>query len=322
VVKGWIASSGAYDTAINSFLRISATTQPDPLLRNSAQEALEQTFNGAFVRQSTESALDASYDWLDGSENTITFTIPLQEKETEFYTNLANILAPKLRELPACATRVPVSTATITCLPPGIDATSYASQLTRPANGDSLLKDPLTHETFADVTSMPWLPTAVQWLHIGMWGLPLLMILFGSLYVLASPDRIRGVGHVARRLTVGAAITLIGGAFMWFASISINLSGAIDTSDPDQTAQQQAIVNKVMNPIARAVLPDVGRALTLYSGLVVAIAGATWLGVFIWRHKRGPAAPMQPPQNTNSPNIPPPPTNSQESQLPTPTARL
>jgi len=324
VVKGWLARSGAYDAALHSFLRISPKTQPDPLLRDSAQQALEQTFSGAFIHQSTEAAVDASYNWLEGSANTITFTIPLQEKEVEFYANLSNILAPKLRELPACATRVPVSTATITCLPPGIDAASYASQITRPASGDGLLKKPLTHETFASAPTLPWLPMAVQWLHISLWGLPLVILLFGLLYMLASPDRIRGVGHIARRLTLGAAITLVGGAFMWFTGTAINLSGAIDTSDPGQTEQQQAIVDMVMNPIARTVLPDVGQALALYSSLVVGIAGAMWLGVVIWRHKRnssGPASPTQPPQNTNGPNVPPPPTNPQESQLPTPLAR-
>lgn len=323
VVKGWLASSGVYDKALDSLLRVTTDTSQDPLVRGAAQQAFVQTFEGTFVRESTETALNASYDWLEGKTNAITFAIPIQEKETEFYANMAAVLVPKLQALPACPTRIPVSTTTITCLPQGVDATSYANQLARPAGSEKFLNEPLTQEAISNqIQPVPWLPGALQWLHIGLWALPLAAFIFSSLYVLASPERLRAVSQVARRLTVGAALTLIGGAFMWYASSAINMSSAVDANDPDQVAQQQAIVNNIMNPLARTVLPSIGQALTLYSGIVVAIAGSTWLGVFIWRHKRGSGTPTPPPYSTSGPQVPPPPANPQEVHLPPPAARL
>lgn len=319
VVKSWIAGSSVYDSALSSLFDVSADSK-QALVQDSAQEAFVQTFDAAYLRQGAETTLDATYDWAEGKTNAITFSIPVQEKQADFYRNLAAILTPKLQTLPACPTRSPIDTENITCLPAGIDATTYAAQLTRPASDSAILKDPITQDSFKDVPPMPWVPTAVQSLRISLWALPLMTVVFAGLYVLASPDRIRGVNHVARRLTIGAAVTLIGGAFMWFASTSIDLASAVDASNPTEAAQQKTIINNLMNPLARIILPSIGQALTLYSGIVVAIAGATWLGVFIWRHKRGSDLP-KPPHHTGGSAVPPPPTDSPEMHLPTPTAK-
>jgi len=319
VVKGWLTTSGVYENLPKSLIDVSAVS-PDPLIKESVQEAFTQTFTAGFVGQSIETAIDASYSWLNGSTNAITFTIPVDEKKTEFYANLTAALAPKLRTLPPCATRVPVNTENLTCLPQGIDATSYAAQLTRPASGQELLKEPLTNETFKDTPNLPWLPTTMQLVHTGLWALPVVMLVFSALYVVASPDRLRGVSHIARRLTLGAAITLVGGVFIWFSSTSIDLSSTVDTSGASNATQRQAIVSMLINPLARTILPSVGQALTLYSGVFVAIAGATWLGVFTWRHRRGSGSPT--PRSMHSgPQVPPPPADPRETHLPTPLER-
>jgi hypothetical protein len=313
VTKSWLASSGAYDNALGSALRVSTSNQQDGSLvtPDLLQTAFVQTFDGPFIQQSAHTVIDATYNWAEGTADAITFSLPVQEKAAAFRTNLAALVVPKLEALPKCATRLTVSDPNkITCLPHGIKPAEYASQLTQPSNEGNFLNTPLTQEAFAQAPQLPWLPTAVQWLHTLIWALPVALLGMVILYVLASPDKLRGISRAARRLTIGAAISLIGGLFLWYTASAVDLSGSIDAGDP----QQKAIVATLINPLARSVLPDVGRALSLYSGIVVAIAGSAWLGAFIWRHKHGPNVPKHP-------TIPSSLHTHEEATLPPPTGR-
>ena len=318
VVKGWLAGSGVYDRALGSLLRISTDSKQDGSLvtPDMLQEAFVQTFDGAYLKQSANTVIDATYDWLDGAANAITFSLPVQEKAGEFQQKLTALVLPKLQALPKCTTRVATGDPNkVTCLPSGVDPAVYAEQLTRPSNEANFLNAPLTHETFNQAPNLPQLPAAVSLMHTLMWALPVAIVIMGGAYVAASPDKLRGVSHFARRLTVGAAITFIGGLFLWYASTAIDLSSAVQ--DGDQ--QQAAIISTLINPLARTVLPDVGKALTLYSGIVIAIAGCVWLGVFIWRHKRGSKTTFPP--RANKLDVPSPAATPQETQLPPPTTK-
>lgn len=315
VVKNWLAKSGVYENALKSgaFMVKPTETQGGTILTDAVlQEAFVKTFDAAYLQQSTNTALDATYDWIEGSAQAIEFTIPVDAKSAEFNQHVVDLIMPKLLALPQCSGRIQTTDPNkITCITPGVEPIDYAEQLTQPSSENKFLSEPLTHDTFKDATPRAeWLPVAIEWLHILLWGLPLIAVVFGALYILASPDKIRGTIHVARRLTIGAAISLLGGVFIWLASSSIDLAAA------SVDEQQAAVAKSIVNPIARTVLPDVGMALTLYSGVVVAIAGTTWLGVAVWRHKRN----SQPP-TVSGPPVPPPPTNAPEAQLPPPLAK-
>lgn len=310
VVKNWLAKSGAYEKILehgDKFVRVDESQANGIVTTDDLQKAFVKTYNATYLRDSINTVIDATYDWMDGTAQAITFTIPVQEKSAEFNQNLMDQIMPKLLALPQCTGRIQTTTQ-ITCLPPGVEPIDYAEQLTK----TQLIKDPITHESFKDafrdVPNTNMLPQGVALIHTLVWALPLASLILAAIYVVASPNKLRGVIHIARQLTISASITLIGGLFLWLASSSINLATGVDE-------QQLAIANAVVNPLARTVLPDVGMALSLYSGLIVIIAGTTWLGVTIWRHKRN----SQPP-TTGGPSVPPPPTNAPESNLPTPLA--
>jgi hypothetical protein len=310
VVKNWLAKSGTYEKILehsDKFVRPDEAKANGIVTAEDIKQAFAKTYDATYLKDSTNTVIDATYDWMDGTAQAIEFSIPVQEKSAEFSQNLMDQIMPKLLALPQCTGRIQTTTQ-ITCLPPGVEPIDYAEQLTQ----QQFIKDPITHESlkdaFKEVPRTDLLPQAMVLIHILMWALPLASLVLGALYVAASPDKLRGIIHVARQLTISASITLVGGLFLWFASPSVNLATGVDE-------QQLAIANAVVNPLARTVLPDVGIALSLYSGLVVVIAGATWLGVAIWRHKRN----SQPP-TASGPSVPPPPTNAPESNLPTPLA--
>lgn len=315
VVKSWLASSGIYENVFKSGalqIKPDASQAGTIVTQEVVQEAFIKTFDAPYLQESTDIVIDATYDWLDGSAQAIEFSIPIEAKSGEFNQNLISLILPKLQALPQCTSRIQTTDPNkITCITPGVEPIDYAEQLTQLPSETGFLSEPLTHDHFKDtVPHQEWLPVAMEWLRILLWGLPLTAIIMAAIYILASPDKIRGLSHVARRLTIGAALALTGGLFMWIAGSSINLATA------SANEQQAAVANALVNPIARTVLPGVGMAVSLYSGIVVAIAGTTWLGIAIWLHKRNAHPPT-----AAGPPVPPPPADAPEAQLPTPLAK-
>lgn len=310
VVKTWLASSGVYNQALGNIVHVSSDTSTtnslitEPVLQN----ALKQTFPASYIQQSTNTAIDAAYNWLDGTAGKINFTIPVQDKASEFSANLATQLEPILAKLPTCGTfTVQNSNGAITCLPRGISAADYAKQLTQLANSNDFLGKPLTQNNFGNnATQYNALPAAAQWNHMLFWLLPIVWAVLGGLYVLLSDSKLRGLGHVGRQATINSAITLLGGLLLWYVSTSIDLSNMLSQGD----AEQAAAVHSIVNPLARTILPDLGKALTLFSLIPFALGGLLWVSSFVWRRKLQKVPVLQP-------QIPPA-ASQEEVQLPMP----
>ncbi|HVI69684.1 MAG TPA: hypothetical protein VM581_04475 [Magnetospirillaceae bacterium] len=306
VAKQWLASSGMYDNALASVLQVSSSEgQTNSSLINAdiLRQALNQTFDASYLRQSSNTVLDATYDWLEGKNRAIVFTIPVQQKAEVFRANLSALIIPKLQALPVCAGKVTTDSNDLTCLPAGINAVDYAAQLTKPSSDNTFLSTPLSEKTLSQgFPDLGWLPSVYSWLRISFWALPLLAFVLGALYVFISSDKLRGLSRLGRQLTLNAAVSLVTGLFLWFASGSIDLSQAVEGGD----AQQTQVIAGLVNPLVRTILPDIGRALSVCGGAVVLVGGLIWLGAFLWQRKakKPPMAigPKDPP--TTPPVIP------------------
>ena len=280
-VKSWLAESGLYATGLKVSNKNAEKTST--LVTNKVlQQAFSKTFDADYLKKNANTIIDASYDWLDGKKQTIAFSIPVQEKAEAFAANVATIIEPKLAALPVCASRLS-TTDELTCLPAGVSAADFAAQITKPSNSSPFTM-PLTQETFGaqGLPQLGWLPQTVQGARVAVFTLPLLIIGLGGLFVLLSPDKIRGASRVGRHVTISAGVTLVGGIFLWIIGGSVNVAGLIDGVDPEQVAAVAAIAN----PLIHTILPDVGQALTLYSGIAVVLGGALWIAMFILHHKR------------------------------------
>lgn len=313
-VKQWLAQSGVYHTGIGNIVQAQQSGgQGDSLITTDVlQKAFAQTFPASYVQQGAETAVDATYNWLDGTARSITFSVPVQNKSDEFAKNLAAVITPKLAQLPQCSGQVP-NDGSVTCIPQGETPQDFATQLTQLSSSGDFLNAPLTNQTVGQSMlasggspSLQWLPAAVQMAHTLFWALPVAMVACAALYVLCSPDKLRGVSMVGRVVAINTLILVVGGLVMWYATSSIDLSSTVMASD-QQTASTMA---SIINPLARTILPGVARALVLYSGIACAIGVGLWIGLALWRRRRLHTA--------SGPPIPPP--TSQESQLPPPTA--
>ena len=300
VTKQWLESGGIYNNALTNVLQVSSDSQAQTsvITPDALRQALAQTFDAAYLRQSTNTVIDSIYDWFEGKTQTITFTIAVQEKSEVFRSHLNGLIAPQLEALPVCASKVTSDTNQLTCLPIGVNAADYAAQLTKPSSDNTFLSAPFTEQTFGQgFSNLGWLPTAYSWLRISFWALPLCIFGLAALYVLASPNKLTGISRVGRQLTINAAITLVTGAFLWMASGAVDLSQAVEGADPEQTK----IIGALVNPLVRTVLPDIGRALTFCSAALALVGVLLWLGVFLWR-KRPQKTVVMPP--TPAPKLP------------------
>ncbi|HKX73698.1 MAG TPA: hypothetical protein VJM32_06775 [Candidatus Saccharimonadales bacterium] len=316
-VKGWLATSGAYDDGLKPFAIIEsnqglATSQD-------MQAALEQTFPANYLKTQTERAIDATFDWIEGKKTSITFSIPVQERREEFRNNLVLIVTPRLAQLPACPTRVNPNTSNPTCIPQGMSAASFADQSLQLVEGSGFLDGPLTQNTLKEVgielPEMPYLPAAASAMRTASVVLPILAVLMGIGYVLLCDSKLKGLSVIGRRVFFQGLLITIGGGLLWFFGAKLDLSAAAQAGD----AQQAAMVVNIINPLVQTVFPGVGLAFAMFGGMITAVGGATWLAGFFARRKytkvtpftpgpKPPAAPTQPPSPEQPPATPPSPT--------------
>ncbi len=301
VTKQWLVASGIYNNALTSALQVSSPqgeTDSSFITPDILRQAISQTFDPTYLRQSFDTVIDATYDWLEGKSQAITFSIAVQEQATVFRSNLTALIVPKLQALPVCAGKVTTDTNKLTCLPAGVNATDYANQLTRPSGDTTFLNTPLTQATFEPgFPKLGWLPIVFSWVRISFWVLPLLALVLAGLYVSVNTDKFRGIIRLGRHLTISGSVPMVAGLLLWFATGAIDLSQAVE-GDP----QQAEVVAALVNPLVHTILPDIGRALALCSGAVVLVGVLMWLGSFLWQRRSHKKIPV--PESTPIPTQP------------------
>lgn len=300
VVKNWAINSSIYDNTLTNALQVSASDGESSSVITSdlLSQALHQTFDSAYLQQSGNTIINATYDWLEGKTAAITFSIPVQTKAEEFRKNLTALLTQKLQSLPVCPGKTAPETDQLTCLPAGVSANDYAAQLTRPSSNNTFLNEPLTQDAFGQ--SQPqtaMLPIIYNWLRVLFWALPAAILVLGGAYVFLTPDKLKGLMRLGRQWVFNASITFVGGLILWSVGGLIDVSPAVEGRDPQQTEVIASLVNSVL----QVILPDIGRTLALCSGAFVLIGGLLWLGVFLWK-RRAPKRPSLPlPSSSGSP---------------------
>jgi hypothetical protein len=312
-VKQWLASSGVYQHALDNSLHVIADDKNDSSLMDlttstTLQQALGKTFDSAYIKDHANKVIDATYDWIEGKTQAITFTIPVQEKSADFSANLAAEIKPKLELLPPCSSRIGnLNSNQISCIPIGVNIDDYAKQLAQPSRDNGFLSTPLTQETLrGNSPQLSFLPILAQLMHVLIWALPAAIGICGILFVLASNNKLVGLGNLGRQLTINAGLIFAVGLVTWYLGTTLDLSGAQQNDE-----QNQAIIDSIVNPLARTIIPDIARALSLFSGSAMLIGVVLWLGSFMLRRKLR--------SNAEGPIIPP--AAPTEAQLPVPAAK-
>lgn len=283
VVKRWFATSGAYQNLITSAVNL----QPMQGFVNQKdiKGALKTTYAPDYVQKQTESAIDATYDWIDGKTPNINFSIPVQEKRNDFIANLQKELLPRIQALPACTSSSPVSSVTPTCLPPGVSPQDIAKQYSQLSDSSDFLNKPISPESMAQTGQAPtnnlsYIPKFASFIRTSVYILPFLAVLCGAGYAFLTNDKLFGTISIGRRLFFQGIILTIAGIGLWYLGTQIDVTG---TADGD--VAQQTLVKGLVNPILQHVVPDIGIALAIFSSLVAILGASTWIGAHIARQK-------------------------------------
>lgn len=301
-VKDWLASSGTYDTALRSFFTLE--NSQGVATKEDFQTTFDATFPPSYIKQQTETALDATYDWIDGKKQTVDFSIPIQEKRDDFSNNLRKQIEPRIAALPQCPTRANPTADNPTCIPQGMKANELTDQLLRLSDDNDFLRQPITANTVAQsgqqlpsLSYLPMLSDLTGWLAL---TLPLAILLCATGYVLLSDNKLRGLGIISRRVFIhGLIFTVLGGLLWWF---SRTLDLAATAQAPD--IQQLTVIKNVVNPVFRIALPSIGHGLMFFGGSVAGVGGIAWLISFIIRRRRTRSSLLQAPVEKPTPTIP------------------
>lgn len=294
VAKEWLQSSGLYSNLIDSIpFQVDngdGGAKKSFITTQDIQGALKKTFPPSYIQTQSETILDSVYDWMESKSDKVAFTIPISDKMTEFATNLATQIQPKLATLPACSGMIPPNDGEPTCIPRGLSIAQFAAQLSdiTKTDGDNFLSKPITQDSFGNTEShLDWLPSAVSQLGWLSWTMPVLGVLCAAGYVLLSDSKLRGLKVVGRRVFFQGLVAAAIGGVAWYlggqASIS-SLLGSLENAGGDNTTAVAA--TQLIDPVLHVVLPVIGQVMTLLSGSLAIVGGIVWF-VAIWLRKRG-----------------------------------
>jgi hypothetical protein len=267
VVKAWIVTSGIYDEFIDevvtgSLQEVGTKDQTiDSLL---LQKAASQAFPPKLLQESTESVLDGAYDWLDGSKNSVQFTLDFTEAKATYADALATLAEDRINNLPECTTsQLQAINAydlfSSTCAPPEpVYQTAIAQIQQEITASTSFLPDPIIKgadiglpiggETKTIEDAFPFAPLVYQLLKNSVTIAVALIILSISILLLLTRDKLAVLKRVARSLLVAAFTTGISTGFLYYLA-NITLATG--------TAQETTLAERIMNPLLEVVARDV-----------------------------------------------------------------
>lgn len=282
--KQWAAQSGVYDNIVTTLVRVEQTeTENSNLIDiDTLRQAISRTFPPAYLQQQTETALNATYDWIEGKKQAISFSIPISQKRDDFTQQLAALLEPRIAQLPSCGATMALEYGS--CLPPNYTARNFAQDVARQtAQNGSLFEQPITEKTFAqNQQSAPrtdWLPDAARLIPVAVITLPIVIVFAALGYVMLSGSRLKGMVVVGRRIFIHSLLFALLGGLAWYYGESLQLSG-------DAAAQNDTILRNIVEPLLHAALPAAGLWLMIFSGSAAVVSGGVWLVAFILRRKK------------------------------------
>lgn len=227
VVKDWLVQSGAYDNFIQEVVRdTEQQVENDPEV-SSIDKALltkvaSKAFTAEYLQTTFESAIDSSYDWLEGDTEDLELSIDLSSAKTTFAEALGREVTAKADSLPQCTLQnLPASTSidifSAVCIPPGLDIEAQSSEFTNSVlASEDFIPDPTINaediKIDQDGTEKPLtevLDQAPTWYRVitnGVWVSVALSLLAITSIVFLSVSKRKGLLHIAKAFMVAGAL--------------------------------------------------------------------------------------------------------------------
>ncbi len=324
VAKGWIQNSGLYSNLIDAIpFQVDGgenEAKKSFITTQDIQGALKKTFPPSYIQTHAETIIDATYDWIEAKTDKVTFSIPINDKMTEFAANLATQIQPRLATLPACGGMIPPNDGAPTCIPRGLNIAQFAAQLSdiTKTDGNNFLSKPITQDSFGNTqTHLDWVPKVTSQLGWLNWTMLTLGILCATGYVLLSDSKLRGLKVVGHRVFWQGLVAAVVGGVVWYfggqSSMASLLGGLENNADP---ATMQ-VVTGLVDPVLHVITPAFGQVLTLLGGSLAATGGLVWLtAIMLLRRGKDDKNHFLHTENTLNPLLHTEPDGPQEELMP------
>lgn len=142
-VKSWFETSTVYQTFTDEIITQSTIPVDQNNLtldQNTLKTAAQVSFTPEVLQNSTETFLDASYDWLEGTSQKLSFSIDFTQQKADFSQSISDQAITRLNSLPLCsnaeltqlgAQSTAIDPFTVSCRPPDAMNQSLAADLER-----------------------------------------------------------------------------------------------------------------------------------------------------------------------------------------------
>lgn len=302
-LKKILNDSGVYNSVVPSMLndakQISGDNGKISLKDPAVQAAAVSTFNGTYLRSTTDNVLDSVYRWLDGETTLPDFKLDLTAKKIEFANKVAVVVKQRAAALPSCKiNQIPAefNALSASCLPPGVSPNKAAATVRKDIlNGKGFLDHPVitaktlksdgsTKSVFSD--QLRQVPDAYSKFKSTPWILATLTLVTALAVIFLSSTRLKGLRH--------AGFVMIGsGLFLVLVSLAVNK--AVD----NKLLPKISLTNNVLQEDVRKLAHDSVHAINgtyLLFGVGYVALGALAVGgyYFLSRRELPAETPSQP----------------------------
>lgn len=224
--------SGIYKAVIPSLLDQTAEDnkadqQAVALLQDAGvRDAVNSAFSPEVLQDSTETILDGTYQWLDGTTSTPRISLNLQSSADILKSKLTDYATRRLATLPTCSQAQfgqltgQEALLDLTCIPPGLDIGQTARDFSDGALKNTGLAERATLSTDdlpkdADgkriyETQLAMAPNAYRWIVNGPWIVAGILLLSGALLVFAHDRRRQGIRALSWVLCTSGIVWVFG----------------------------------------------------------------------------------------------------------------
>ncbi len=259
-LKDVLIESGVYSSFVDSVLVDNAKTSSNqlsslPLQDPEIQKIAKQAFSPTALKNATESFVDRLYDWLNGSADSLTFSIELNPQKEVFIEQVSTYGANRLVGLPPCSENEVQNTTifALQCRPENVPLEFIKQQVHDDLEASEFLKDirfteadlPKTKSGAYIHQELAFVPPLLRALRTSVWTFLVVFVLASLLFILMRKPLRRGVKLYGRDLLSNGATLL--GATIVFGFVLPKLTNGFNI----QGNETVTLMNKVSDTYLR-----------------------------------------------------------------------
>ncbi len=283
VVKNWIATSGIYDSFVSEVVNssesevITDSNDGQTIDRKVLETAASSAFPPALLQDSTENVVDGSYNWLNGTNESLEFSINFMQAKTDYAKSIRSQAEARLASLPQCTQSQlqslgSIDPFSIPCKPPASVTDSAVLDLEKSIiTAEDFLPDPTltaddititrngTDQTIDQV--IPYAPALFQFLLLARYLALVLIVVSIGLVVYLHSNKVLALRRIGKIVALSAFTNAVFSGFLYYASRNI-----------DKSTDNLEFAQRIIQPLVKVISADVFRITIVFTLMYAVVA--------------------------------------------------